>query len=195
LDHHKACHGCTDDLILLSLNRRDDVAEVTGSCGLERSDQRSMALDLPRGRLAVETTQVTEEFIVDVEQLLSTGREVSATFEPHWVGSRRSIEGLGSAGPPIDHHRVLCSIPHTDAPDVQGVAIFVVMVDSTENQRRIPDVELIQPIQDVFGERIAFEAGLIGSTCTHLEVRRKLPRQLASFFDTGMSVIEILLFG
>src|SRR3989442_794619 len=68
-----------DDLVLLALDRGDDVAEATGAVRLERGEQRALALERERAvaretahpvGIGAETLRsLTEELVLDAEQL------------------------------------------------------------------------------------------------------------------------------
>ena len=154
---------------MFALDRRHDVAEPAGASGFERSNQRSMALDLALLSLDVEVGEITEEFIFDIEEGLATGGEVSTSFKAKRVGAGRPVEGFRGRSPPIHNHWILAPVPHSNTADIERVVVFATVIDTSKNQRRIANVELLQAIDDVLGERFSFKAGLIGATSTHLE--------------------------
>ena len=185
----------TDDLVLFALNRRHDVAQPACAGGLECGDQRAVALDAAVCGLCIEAIEVAEELVVDVEELSTASGEVASSLESERVGAGCPVEGFGGACSPVDDHRVLRSIPYAHASDVERVAVSVVVVDASEHQRCVADVELGEPVDDVLRERLSLEARLVGAAGTDLEVLRKLARQLARLFDARMGVVEVLLFG
>ena len=70
-EQHPAHRG-TDDLVLLPLDRRDDVAESAGARRLDRRDQRTLASDLLAAR---RVGQSAEHLVVDPEKCPAPGRE------------------------------------------------------------------------------------------------------------------------
>ena len=172
LNYQQSLQWRTDDLVLFALDGGDDVAESTCSGCFERGDKRSVALNVSARCLFVEPAEVAEELVVDIEQGTAAGRKMAAAVEAERVGSCRPIERLGSGSSPVDDYGVLSTVPHTDATDVQRIAKLFVVVDAAKDQRRITDVELVETIDDVLGEGLALEPGLVRTTCADLEVAR-----------------------
>jgi len=134
LDDQQTGLRSANDLVLLALDRRNDVAEPPRPSGLERGDQGTVSLDPSARRLFVEPSEVTKELVIDVEELTTPRRKVTSTLESERISSGRAIEGFGCSGPPVDDDRVLGSIPHADPADVQRVAVPVVVIDPAKHQ-------------------------------------------------------------
>ena len=185
----------TDDFILFALNRGDDVSQAAGASGLERADQRSPTLDLlARCRFLVESGEVTEELVVDIDEPAAPGREMAAPIQAHRVDPGGSVEGLGGRCSPIDHNRILFSIPDANPADVQRVAEGLVVIDTPEHQRRITDIELSQSVGDVLVDDFAFVAGLGGAARAHFDGGCQLERELARMLEALVGMIEVGLF-
>ena len=181
---------------MFALDRCSDVAETAGASGFKGIDQRPVTLDPAGGGLLIESVEITKELVLDPQQLTPAGGEVASTLKTEGVGARGSVKRFSSRCAPIDHDGLLGAIPHSDTTDVQGIAEAVcVVIDAAEYQRGITDVELRQSIDHVFGEGFAFEARLVGSTCTNFKVGGELAGQSPSLFERGVRPIEIGLFG
>ena len=85
------------------------------------------------------------------------------------IGSGRPVERLGRRCPPIDDDRVLGSIPHADPADIERVVVLATVIDATKDQRGIANVELLQSIDDVLGERLSLKSRLIGAARANFE--------------------------
>src|SRR5690606_10625659 len=77
LHHEDARQLGADDLVLLRLDRADDVAELAGASGLEGGDERPVAGD--GGTLAVDRGHrgLAEELVLDAEEGATPGGEVA----------------------------------------------------------------------------------------------------------------------
>ena len=119
LDDEHAGLRAADDLVLLGLDRGDDVAELAGAAALERGEQGGVAAQLQRarwrrspavGRLVADAeVALAEQLVLDAEQLAALDGEVPAAGQAHRVAAGGAVERLGDRRPPVDDHRARCA--------------------------------------------------------------------------------------
>src|SRR5262249_37561553 len=150
-----------DDLVLLGLDRGDDVAEAASAALFEGGDQARVA---PKLRciavLAVDVLAdaempAAEELVLDVEELATLDGEMPAPHEAHRVAAGGSVERLGPRRPPVDDDGLAMVVGHGEAPEVErldvGRAAGIALgggtllggpVDAAEHQHLVVQVEL-----------------------------------------------------
>ena len=152
-----------DDLVLLRLDRGDDVAELTGARLFERSDQRARA-DQPV--VAVTVAISVEELVLDPDERAALEGEVTAAGETHRGTAGRPVERLGHGRSPVDYHRLLALVRDREAADVEGLA--GVAVDAAEHEGSVSDLEVSEPVADRLFDHVALVAGLVCATSPDL---------------------------
>ncbi len=164
-DEHAVRVG-SDRFVLLGLDRRDDVAHAAGAVPLERGEQRALARDREALRLG---GGVVEHLVVEPDDLPAlAGEEVTAPNDPHRRDGGRPVEGFGDRRPPVHHERGVAFVLDREAPDVP--AGIVVGVEAAEDQRRVGDLEVVQPpVGDLPGD-VALEPGLVGAALADVVV-------------------------
>ena len=178
-DEHTGLVGA-DDLVLLGLDRGDDVAERAGAAALERGEQGRVARDLGWGRIVGEPVVVAdaevplaEQLVLDAEQLAALDREVAATDEAHRLAAGGAVERFGDRRPPVDDDRLGVLIGHREAADVEALAAVGTVVpfgrggeavDAAEHERGVAEVEVVQALDQGLVERVALESRLHGAT-------------------------------
>ena len=190
-DHQDAGQLGADRLVLLGLDRRDDVAHAPGAVALERTEQGAFACDLQSGRLG---RVAVEHLVVERGDLASVpGDEVAPPHDSHWRDGRRPVEGFGDRSPPVDDQRRVVGVLHREAPDVIGVAGLE--VEPPEAQGRFADVEVGEAtLRDVVGD-VALESGLVRATGADVGVRLPhSPRRFPHRLEPGVGRVEIGLF-
>jgi hypothetical protein len=127
LHHQHAGVRRPDDLVLLGLDRGDDVAEGARAPALDRREQRavppqsgSVGLGEP---LVVADTEMAlaEQLVLDAEQLRALDGEVSTAGKPHGLATGRAVERLGDGGAPVDHDGIARLVGHREAADVEAL--------------------------------------------------------------------------
>ena len=105
-----------NDLVLLALNGRDDVAHATGASTTERREQRAGS---PEGEAAVDETLfgggahfalgqvelavgVGEVLVFDARDLVRTNGDVATSREAERLDAGCTIEGFGDGSAPVD---------------------------------------------------------------------------------------------
>jgi len=81
LDHKEATKGSSNYLVLLALDRRDDVSKAARAGGLESGNECAMSLNFACGGLFVEAAEIAEELVVDIEKRAAAGGEVTSPIE------------------------------------------------------------------------------------------------------------------
>ena len=83
--------------------------------------------------------------------------------EAHRLATGGPVEGLGHRRPPVDHDRIGVLVGDGEPADVEAldaVRALGIPVDAPEHQRRVAEIEVGEPLDQGFVERIALEAGL-----------------------------------
>ena len=202
-DEHAVVRG-TNDLVLLGLNGGDDVAELSRATTSKSGEQGAVATQTrvfllhTIETLVVADAQVAlaEEFVFDTEQLATLDGKVTSTSEPHRLATRRSIERLGYRRAPVDHHWFALLVGDGQTTDVETLdALALHAIDTTEHQRRVAEVEIGEARQKLLVESIALVTGLEGAPRVGLVQTADPPGVLPALFETGVSVVDVGLFG
>jgi hypothetical protein len=170
LDDEHAVLWRADDLVLLGLDRGDDVAERAGAPAFECGEQRGVAAQRLGARRSVEAFVVAEaevplaeQLVLDTEEFLALDGEVAPPQQTHGVATGGPVEGLGDRCPPVDDDRLAVLVGDGETADVEaldGVGRLGGAVDATEDQRGVAQVEVGEPLEECLVERVALEAGL-----------------------------------
>ena len=194
-----------DDLVLLALDRGDDVGQAAGAAGLEGGDQRAVPGDAPgAGVLLLDEPDgvggVAEELVLDAEQRARPGGEVAAPGEAHGLAARGPVEGLGDRRPPVDHDGVAVGVGDghpTDVPGVAGHAVLAraVEVDATEDQGGVAELERLEAVGDRVGDDVALEAGLFGAALADLDHRLEPGGTATGVLQALVGVVDVRLLG
>ena len=141
-DDQRAVIGRAHGLVLLTLDRRDDVAHVAGALAPERREEGAVTDDdaaLERvGRGGV------EQLVVDAQHPVPPGRDGAAAHHALRIGRGRPVEGRSRRRSPVHDDRLLplAAQPHP-AQVVHGP---VVAVQPTEDQPLAGQVEVGSPV-------------------------------------------------
>ena len=121
LDDQDARQRTPDDLVLLPLDRRHDVAHAAGTGPFEGGEQdlRSGEAE-PGARFAA---LGIEELVLEVQHPLAFGQEMAPADQTHRVGAGGPIERLGDRRPPIDDERLLVFVRDRQPADVEGLGV------------------------------------------------------------------------
>ena len=108
-----------DDLVLLGLDRGDDVAQLAGAGRLERGEQRACPTSAGRRRprcrgLPSRTPRPR------CRQRAAPGGEVPAPGQAHRLAAGGPVEGLGDRRPPVDDDGLLVLVRDRETADVEG---------------------------------------------------------------------------
>jgi hypothetical protein len=151
LDDQNAGEGGPDDLVLLPLDRGDDVAHPAGAGPLERADE-----DLGPGQTQAATGVVplgVEELVLEVQHLGAVREEVASQLQAHRVGTGRPVERLGDGGPPVDDQRFLIRVRDGQPTDMELVGRILgrsgSLIDPPEHQRLAAELQMLEPAQAV----------------------------------------------
>ena len=113
LDTHAGVGVCPDDLVLLGLDRGDDVPHRPhpGPLDLCREDRAARLGFLP----------VAEMFVLIGRDVSRPDPEPPPQGDTHRVMMGGAIEGAGDLGTPVDHQRVAVLVAHMTAADVPPI--------------------------------------------------------------------------
>ena len=196
-----ALHGvdagqrCPDNVVLLSLDRPDDVAQPTGAGRLEGGDQGSLSLQAVSVAVP-EPLRVAEQLVLDAHYDPAAADQVPAPFQAHGHRTGGPVEGLGDWGPPVHDHRILVDVPDPDSTDVKAAAAGLgLLVDATEDQRGVAHVQLPQTSGYRVPDGLALEASLVGAPLAHLDHGSQLQGPVAGGLETRIGVVDVGLFG
>ena len=157
-----------DDLVLLGLDRGDDVAERAGAAALEGGEQRRVARRAGSSGdepviVADAEVPAAEQLVLDAEHVPALDREVPPPDEAHRLAAGGAVERLGDRCPPVDDDRVGLLVGDGQAADVEALRrgrALGIAVDPPEHQCGVAEVEVGQALDQGFVEGVAFEAGL-----------------------------------
>ena len=176
LDDEHAGQLGPDRLVLLDLDRGDDVGHAPGAGPVDRREQRALAHDREPGRAR---GLRVEHLVVETDQVAPVARprvEVAAPHHAERGDGRRPVERLGDGRPPVDDERRLLLVEDGDAPDVEaGVAVVTPHVEAPEAERGVADVEGGQPAPGQRVGGVPLEPGLVGPALTDLGIARGNP--------------------
>ncbi len=140
-----------DDLVLLGLDRRDDVAHG--------ADARPLDLLLEQLADAGRLGGVGEVLVLVRGQLPARVPEAAAQRDVLRVGLGGPVERLGDRRTPVDHHRVAVGVVDVAAADVELLALRalgeiraggVQVVEAAEEQRGVGEVgQRLDPVVDL----------------------------------------------
>ena len=153
-----------DDLVLLRLDRGDDVAHPVGARRVEGGEQCAVAGECVGWRGPVEGVDV-EHVVVDRGDVAAGGRDVPAADDPHGFSWRGPVERLRGRRPPVEHQLVLLVVGQSEATDVPGAV--GAQVQSAEHQPVLDRVEGAQPLLVQRGERVPLALSRRGPTDAH----------------------------
>ena len=195
-DEHAGQLGA-DDLVLLALDRGDDVGQPPGAGLLEGGDQRAAAADLAavvdhRELAAEQPGRLAEELVLDAEELAAPGGEVAAADEAHRLAAGGPVERLGDRRPPVDDERLAVLVGHGQAADVVAVAAVPAgAVDAAEHEAGVAELERGQPLGDVALDHLPLPAGLLGAALAHLDHRAQPGGLLARALEAAVRVVDV----
>jgi len=116
LDAHRGGGVGAHDLVLLGLDRRDDVPHRAHPGPLDLRHENATVLASPRAR-------VLEVLVLVGGQPAPVDPEPPSQADAHRFGPRRAVEGAGEVGAPVDDDRVavlVVDVPSTDVPPLGG---------------------------------------------------------------------------
>lgn len=132
-DEHPALRGA-DDVVLLGLDGRDDVAHPARAGAGQRGEQHLVGVV----RLVSGAGGVGEihDLVVQVGDRASLRGDVPPAAQPHRFISGREIERPRDGSPPVDQQwgPLGVVLPDSDAPDVMGDSVAPVDTSETESR-------------------------------------------------------------
>ncbi|WP_443612938.1 hypothetical protein [Actinomadura madurae] len=120
LDDQHALQAGPDDLVLLLLDGRDDVAHPAGPAAAERGEEGGLAHDAAAFRL-LQALQV-EHLVVQPDDLAVPQVQMAAARERAGRARGRGVERAGRLGAPVDQDGLAVLVAEPDAADVERVA-------------------------------------------------------------------------
>ena len=164
LDQQDAGQGVADDLVLLALDGRHDVAHAPGARAPQGREQRA---GTPEGKAAVHepllgggplgavgqlqlAALVGEVLVLDAQHLAGANGHVAPARQAQGLDAGGPVEGLGDRRAPVDHQGVEVGVGDGQAPDVIGVAGSVgavEVVDAPEEEGLVADRQLVEAVQ------------------------------------------------
>lgn len=209
-----------DDLVLFGLNGGDDVAQLPRSAALDRGHERAVTAQAARMHeaalgavepfvMADSEMTLAKEFVLDAKKRRTVDHEVAASGQPHRLTARRSVEGLGDWGPPIDDDRIAVLVGHRQSSDVEALdAVGSIgrsfsrsvdlTIDASEDQGGVAEIEIGQTSDQLLVDGVPLEAVLERSTHSGLGQASDFPGVLSAALqtrvgmrDVGLLVVEI----
>ena len=175
LHEQDAGQGVANDLVLLTLNRRHNVAHATGAGPAQCGEQRARSAEgettfdqafFGRGALGslgdVQfTIGVGEVLIFDAHHFPAANGHVTATREPERLNSRGAVEGFGDGGAPVDDERIEVVVGNGQATNVKRLAlaatVIVEVVDTAEEEGLVTNRELFEALQRGTHHHVSFD--------------------------------------
>ena len=102
-----------DDLVLLRLDRRDDVAHRAGARPLDLGGE-------DRARRPVRLRRLAQVLVLEGGEASAVDAEPAPQHDVHRLGGRRPVEGGRDRGPPVDDDRVARLVGDVAAADVEA---------------------------------------------------------------------------
>ena len=164
LHHQHTFVRRANDDVLFTLNGGDDVAQLSAASLGECCEQRALSAKLRCLQPFVSTNAevvLAEQLVFNGHQRATIHHEVATTHQLHGVSTGGPIERLSDRSPPVDDQLIAVGVCHGKAPDVErfGVATRIgCAIDSPEHQGGIPDIEVVQHLDELFVEVVAFVA-------------------------------------
>ena len=119
---------------------------------------------------------------------------MTPAFDSHRFAPGRSVERLRNRCPPVDHDRILLSVPHAGATDVEALS-SALGVDPTEHQGAVTQVQLAETVDRRLNNRFTLMPVLFSPAPLGLVPGRDTARPLAGVVKTGVRPVEIRLLG
>ncbi len=184
LDHLDSRQGGPDNFVLLDLDRANDVPETSCPRHLQGCDEST----LPFQSITVsETLQVAEEFVLESHHRSTATDQMTATLQPHGLQTGGPVERFSNRGSPIDDHRLLVGVPHSNPTHVEDAAPqFGLLVNTSKDERRITQVKMVKPCRDLIDDRLPLETRLIGPTSTHFNHAGQAERPIPGCLEAGV---------
>ena len=202
LHHEHTWLGRTDDLVLLGLDRRHDVAELPGAAGIQRGHQARVSADLGArvGEPAViahADVALAEQLVLEREQLAALHHEVAPAHEAHRLATGRAVEGFGHRRAPVHHHRLAVAVGQSEAADVERLHRGVLgdAVDATEDESGIAQLQLLEALDQFLVNCVALEARLERSPRAGLGEFAHPQRVLAALLEARVGPVDVGLLG
>ena len=172
LDDQHAGMRRADDLVLLGLDRGDDVAERAGAAALEGGEQRRVAAQPGARRIVVGEPLVVadaevalaEQLVLDAEDGAALDGEVAPAEQAHRLAAGGAVERLGDRRPPVDDDRFGVLVGDRQAADVEALraaGLLGAAVDPPEHQCGVAEVELVETLDEGLVEGVALERACI----------------------------------
>ncbi len=120
LDDQSARQGSPDDLVLLGLDRGDDVAHPPGVSSRESRQQHARPSQAERFG-PPRPIALCEELVLEVHDASAVGQEMAAPAQAHGARTRRTVERLGDRRPPVHHERLVLGVRDRQPADVKGL--------------------------------------------------------------------------
>ncbi len=110
--------GCPDRLVLVALDRRDDVAHLPAAAAREGGDEGAVPDDDE-----VVGCLRDHEVVLDADDLGAAAAQHPAADDTHRVDRRRPVERGGGRGSPVDDERLVVVVAHPEPADVADLAL------------------------------------------------------------------------
>ena len=198
-----------DDLVLLGLDRGDDVAERAGAAAFERGQESRVAAQRRPALLAVvlrhqavvvadAQVAAAEELVLETEHRPTLDDEVAPPQKPHRLAPGRPVERLGDWRPPVDDDRLGPLVGDGQPADVERLGrgrALGVAVDTPEDESGVAEVEVGEPLDQRLVEGVALEPGLERAAEVRLVEVAQTPSGLPRPLEAFVGVIHVGLLG
>ncbi|HEY7591850.1 MAG TPA: hypothetical protein VH969_01745 [Actinophytocola sp.] len=134
-----------DDLVLLGLDRGDDVAHGLAAWGVQRGQEHLVAVG----------HAVVEDVVVEIEDAAPPRAEMTTPGDPLGIGGGGTVKWPRHRRTPIGEQRpvIIVLVEQTDSADVQCLARF--LVEPTEAQPAVSHPQAPEPGVDRTGRHVA----------------------------------------
>ncbi|WP_454294461.1 hypothetical protein [Salana multivorans] len=139
LDHEHTLDVGPDDLVLLRLDRRDDVLHPAGAVLAERGHEGALA-GQRAAMVGVECVGV-EHVVLDPDDAPVAGREMTTTHDAGRVRCGGLVERAGRRGAPVGEDRGVLLVGQADPADVARAAVVLGVVGALRARGEVEPAE------------------------------------------------------
>ena len=179
-----------DNRILLSLNRRHNIAHAAGTLLIQRRQQRTLTVE---SVLILQHLRV-EDLILNIYDSAALKHQMTAAAHTHRLESSRLIERTRLRGTPIHQQTLLIAIRNTNTTDItHRISALTVHIQATKRQTRIHSIQLRQTVLIVSSKRVTLRTVLMTAhrlILTHSS--QLLSRLLAELIQASIHASNIL---
>jgi hypothetical protein len=188
-DERDAAGRRADRLVLLPLDRGDDVAHVRATGASQRGEQRPLAKN-PQ----VADVVGRQHVVIEVDDPLAPADDDAAAHHAERLPGGGAVERCGGRCPPVDQQRFPVVVAHAEPPDV--VRLAVVEIEPAEHEPLGLGVHGAQPRGGPVDHRVTLhQAGQRAAGGPPVPLTGERPRLRPHPLQPGVNAVDDLLFG